>query len=54
MDDIIAFMKVGDFMSNFDITNAFRIVAIHPQDRIRQELCWNFNNTPLGVNLHGI
>ena len=45
VDDVAAAMEVGDYLSTVDIKDAYRAVSIHPRDRDRQGLHWNFDPT---------
>ena len=42
VDNVVEFLEVGDFMSTIDLKDAYRALAIHPSDRTKQGLIWNF------------
>lgn len=43
VDDVAAVMEQGDFLATVDIKDAYRAVSIHPRDRDRQGLHWDFD-----------
>ena len=43
VDDVAAAMERGDYLSTVDIKDAYRAVSIHPRDRDRQGLHWDFD-----------
>ena len=43
VDDVAAAMEKGDYLSTVDIKDAYRAVSIHPRDRDRQGLHWDFD-----------
>ena len=42
VDSVAEVMEAGDYLSTIDIKDAYRAVSIHPRDRDRQGLHWNF------------
>ena len=44
VEDVSTNMQVGDYISTVDISDAYRSVNIHPSDRYRQGLIWNFGD----------
>ena len=45
VDDVADCMERGDHLATVDIKDAYRAVCIHPADRDRQGLHWDFDNT---------
>ena len=43
VDNVAEQMERGDFMATIDIKDAYRAVSIHPRDRERQGLQWEFS-----------
>ena len=43
-DTVVSLMEKNDFMSIIDISDAYRVMPIHPHDRVWQGLCWKFKN----------
>ena len=42
VDDVVEMLEVGDWLAAIDIKDAYRAVAIHPEDRDRQGISWLF------------
>ena len=42
IDDVVENMSVNDYISTVDVADAYRAVSIHPTDRRKQGLRWNF------------
>ena len=43
VDNVAELMERGDYLSTVDIKDAYRAIAIHPRDRDRQGLHWDFD-----------
>ena len=41
--NVVEFMERGDFMSTVDLKNAYCTLSIHPSDRPKQGLVWNYS-----------
>ena len=42
VDNVVEYMHQWDFLSTVDLKDAYRAVAIHLEDRIKQGLIWDF------------
>ena len=49
VDSVVNIMERNDFLTTLDISEAYRAVPIHPSDRIRQGICWQFSDNSSGV-----
>lgn len=47
VDDVAELMQRGDYLATVDIRDAYRAVSIHPRDRDRQGIFWDFGDDPV-------